>query len=305
MSTSTPISGIYPAVVTPLIADGSTIDFAALERHVERLITAGVSGLIVGGTTGEFTTLSKDERKALHAAAVKAAAGRVPVFVQTGALTTLEAIELTEHAKSIGASAVMVIAPYYEGLTFAEVKQYYTDITSAVDIPVMIYYFPDATRISLSVEELAELADLPGISYVKFSSDELDVFNTAREQLAGRIQFINGMDGELFSTLAEGSDSVVLGSANIIPELAVRIYNAVKNGDLEEARELWAPIEPLMQFLESSAYVVKVKAALEILGQSVGPVRRPLLPLTEEERAELAQLVSALPTPVSSTSASQ
>lgn len=305
MTTLQKIAGIYPALVTPLTEDGSALDLPAVDRLVNRLINAGVSGLIVGGTTGEFTTLTKDERKTLHEAAVKAAGGRVPVLVQTGALTTREAIELTEHAKSIGAPGAMVLAPFYEGLTFAEVKQYYSDITTTVDIPVMIYYFPDATRISLSVEQLAELATLPGITFVKFSSDELDVFYAARDQLKDKLQLINGIDTELLSSLSNGLESVVLGSANVIPELAVTIYDAVTSGDLERARELWEPVRPLLSFLESSSYVVKVKAALDILGESAGPVRRPLLPLSKDEQTELAQLISALPATLNSASGPQ
>lgn len=305
MTTHQSLKGIYAAIVTPLSEDGSALDLPTLEHHVNRLVEAGVGGLIAGGTTGEFTALTKDERKTLHAAVVKAADGRVPVLAQTGALTTLEAIELTEHAKSVGAWGVLLLPPYYEGLTFDEVKQYYTDVTAAVEIPVMLYYFPDATRIELTVEEIAELATLPGIDYAKFSSYDRDVFFGARDQLKDSLQLLNGMDTEILESLSRGQDAVIMGCANVVPELSVAIYEAIKGGDLDRARELWGPVEPLLKFIESGAYVVKVKAALELLGESAGPTRRPLLPLSADEKAELAQLINALPTPVKSTAGPQ
>ncbi|WP_314326237.1 dihydrodipicolinate synthase family protein [Paenarthrobacter ilicis] len=296
MTTLTTLRGIYPALVTPFAADGTSVDTDALKRHVGRLIDSGVHGLIVGGTTGEFTTLSLAERKVVHETAVRAADGRVPVVVQTGALSTEDAVDLALHAESIGADGIMVIAPFYEGLTFDEVKQYFRDITSVTSLPVMFYHFPDATLITLSPAQFAELAEISGIASVKFSSYETEVFEAAREAVSGKLQIINGIDTEMLTSLSSGAGAVVLGTANVVPKHAVALFNAVTAGDEERVNELWAGMQPLLEYIEQGKYVHKVKAALDVLGQSAGPVRKPLLPLPVEEHAELKRLIDALPT---------
>src|SRR5689334_7144631 len=154
---SEPFHGVLPALITPFTDDGSAIDTGALAANVERLIDGGVGGLVPGGSTGEFTTLTHVERRTLVEATVEAAAGRVPVVAGTGALTTHETVELSVHAERAGAAAVMVIPPFYDALSWRELLAHYTAVADAVAIPIMYYNLPSASGVKLTAAQLREL----------------------------------------------------------------------------------------------------------------------------------------------------
>src|SRR5919112_2664489 len=142
---SEPFHGVLPALITPFTEDGAAIDTQALAANVERLIGAGVAGLVPGGSTGEFTTLTNAERRQLTEATVAAAAGRVPVVAGTGALSTAETIELSVHAERTGAAAVMIVPPFYERLGWRELLTHYAAVAERVSIPIMYYNLPSAS----------------------------------------------------------------------------------------------------------------------------------------------------------------
>src|SRR5919206_148224 len=152
-----PFHGVLPALVTPFTPDGEAIDTGALAGFVERLVGAGVGGLVPGGSTGEFTTLSHPERRALVEVTVEAAAGRVPVVAGTGALSTRETVELSVHAEASGAAAVMIVPPFYDPLSWRELRAHYTAVAEAIAIPIMYYNLPSASGIRLTAEQLGEL----------------------------------------------------------------------------------------------------------------------------------------------------
>src|ERR687886_1018438 len=154
---SEPFHGVLPALITPFTEDGAAIDAAALAANVERLIGAGVAGLVPGGSTGEFTTLTNAERRRLVEVTVEAAAGRVPVVAGTGALSTRETVELSVHAEAAGAAAVMIVPPFYDPLSWRELLAHYTAVADAVDIPNMYYNPPDASGVKVTAEQLREL----------------------------------------------------------------------------------------------------------------------------------------------------
>src|SRR5919206_3215083 len=134
-----PFHGVLPALITPFTDDGSAIDTQALAANVERLIGAGVAGLVPGGSTGEFTTLTTADRRQLTEATVAAAAGRVPVVAGTGALSTRETVELSMHAAQAGAAAVMIVPPFYDAPSWRELLAHFTAVADAIDIPIMYY----------------------------------------------------------------------------------------------------------------------------------------------------------------------
>src|SRR5919204_5257374 len=154
---SEPFHGVLPALITPFTEDGSAIDTEALTAIVDRLVNAGVAGLVPGGSTGEFTTLSHAERREVVEATVEAAAGRVPVVAGTGALSTRETVELSVHAEQAGAAAVMIVPPFYEALSWRELLAHYTAIADAIEIPIMYYNLPSASGQRLTAGQLREL----------------------------------------------------------------------------------------------------------------------------------------------------
>src|SRR5690349_4632320 len=139
---SEPFHGVLPALITPFTEDGGAIDTQALAANIERLIAGGVGGLVPGGSTGEFTTLTNAERRELTEVTVAAAGGRVPVVAGTGALSTRETVELSVHAEQAGAAAVMVVAPFYDPLPWRELLAHYRAGAAAIDIPIMYYNLP-------------------------------------------------------------------------------------------------------------------------------------------------------------------
>lgn len=291
--TATPLTGVLVALVTPFTPDGSAIDEQRLREHVEWMISSGIHGIVPAGTTGEFTTLTRAEREFLVETVIDAANGRVPVVPATGALSTVETIELSRHAQDAGAAAVMVVPPFYDPLRWNELLAHYTAVTEALDIPVMYYNVPGATGTQLSPEQLAALGDIPGLDYVKDTGGDAVALTELLLRYADRVTVFNGWDTLTFLGMALGAKGSVWGAANVIPELSVALWEALAvRGDLAEGRRLWEAIWPVCDALEATNYVAAVKGGLDIIGRSAGPVRSPILPLNDAENARLAAAIN-------------
>jgi 4-hydroxy-tetrahydrodipicolinate synthase len=283
---SEPFHGVLPALVTPFTDDGGAIETGALRAIVDRLVAAGVGGLVPGGSTGEFTTLSASERRQLVEVTVEAAGGRVPVVAGTGALSTRETVELSVHAADAGAAAVMIVPPFYDALSWRELLAHYTAVADAIEIPIMYYNLPSASGVTLTAEQLRELP----ISSLKDTGGDA----TAATELiqTDGPTLLNGWDTLTFAALAAGVRAVVWGTASILPEQCVELHRLlIDDIDLPAARELWARLWPLCRFLEGQSYPAAVKAACRLVGDAPGPVRAPLLPLDDAAATELAALL--------------
>jgi 4-hydroxy-tetrahydrodipicolinate synthase len=290
--TSTDLSGILVALVTPFTADGREIDAALLDAHVDRLIREGVHGLVPGGSTGEFTTLTLDERKQLTELVVKAASGRVPVVAGTGALSTRDAVDLAAHAADAGASALMVVPPFYDVLDLDTFKQLLREIYDAAQLPIMFYNIPSATGLRLTSAEIASLAEVEGVRYLKDTSGDAVALTELLQSHADTITAFNGWDTLTFYGIAAGAKGSVWGATNFIPELSSQLWEALAvNQDLARGRELWTKIYPICRLLEQYNYAAAIKTGLELTGHSAGPVRKPFVLLEGEARDELARLL--------------
>jgi dihydrodipicolinate synthase/N-acetylneuraminate lyase len=220
--------------------------------------------------------------------------GRVPVVAHTGAMTTAEAIRLTAHAAAAGAASAMVVLPYYEPLSSIEVERYLGDVASSVDIPLMYYNLPSATGVSLSIDELGSLARRGIIASVKDTGGDASWLDQLLGRYGDDLQVLNGGDTLTFAALTAGVPAAVWGAANIFPELAVELFDAVVvDQDLRRGRELWTRIRGIVGFLEAQSYTARVKAACELVDVTTGPLRRPLLPPGDDEREELGRLLDA------------
>jgi 4-hydroxy-tetrahydrodipicolinate synthase len=278
--------GVLPALITPFSEDGAAVDAGALADNVERLIAAGVGGLVPGGSTGEFTTLSHGERRQVAEVAIEAAAGRVPVVVGTGALSTRETVELSVHAERAGAAAVMVVPPFYDPPKWHELLAHYHAVAEAISIPIMYYNLPGATGVHLTAAQLRELP----IGSLKDTGGDA-VAATELIQTDGPT-LLNGYDTLTFAALAAGVEAVVWGAASILPEQCVQLHRLlIDDIDLPAARELWARLWPLCQFLESQSYSAAVKTACRLVGDRTGPVRAPLLELDDAATDHLRTLL--------------
>jgi 4-hydroxy-tetrahydrodipicolinate synthase len=290
----TDLSGVLVALVTPFTADASEIDAAALEAHVNRMIREGAHGLVPGGSTGEFTTLTLDERKQLTELVVKAAGGRVPVVAGTGALSTRDALDLAAHAAQAGASALMVVPPFYDAVELSTFKELLREVYEASQLPIMFYNIPSATGLSLTANEIASLAEVEGVRYLKDTSGDAVALTELLQSHADRITAFNGWDTLTFYGLAAGAKGSVWGATNFIPQLSRQLWDALAvDGDLVRGRELWAKIYPICRLLEQYNYAAAVKTGLELTGYPAGPVRKPFALLEGDARAELARLLRA------------
>ncbi|KAL4997458.1 hypothetical protein BDV10DRAFT_201897 [Aspergillus recurvatus] len=285
------LHGILVALITPFTDDKTAIDESRLESHIKHMLDAGIHGLVPGGSTGEFTTLSLSERKQLTELCVRFAGGRVPVIAGTGATSTADAVELAVHAKQVGAAAVMVVPPFYDPVNLEQLTELFAEIHEKSTLPIMYYNIPSASGLKLSPAEIAGLSKV-GVRWLKDTSGDAPAFTELVFGLSDRITALNGWDTLTFYGLAAGCPGGVWGAANIIPELAVELYEAVTvRKDLEKGRELWSRAWPICKFLESHNYAAAVKTGVELTGQATGGLRKPFALLSPEVQEELKGLL--------------
>lgn len=297
---SSQLHGVLSALATPFARDGQ-VDPDALRRLVDHNVDGGVHGVVACGSTGEFAALSNAERRQLVEIVIDQAAGRVPVIAQTGAMSTAEAIELTRHAQDAGASAAMLVSPYYEPLTLDETVHYLRSVADAVDLPIMLYNLPGATGVNLPPDTVGQLArDVPNIRYIKDTSGDLGQAGQLVHNYAHVISTFVGWDSLMLAALTEGAAGVMAGTANVVPAHLVSIYTAMRDGELERAQSEWARIYPLIDAIMTAPFVSAIKSALNAVGLPAGSPRPPVLDLDANTTARIASLARALPQPAAS-----
>jgi 4-hydroxy-tetrahydrodipicolinate synthase len=286
-------SGVFVALVTPMTQDGE-LDLSALRGFVEHLIECGVHGVIPLGSTGEFYALDAEERRAVLTATLDTVAARVPVLVGTNAGSTREVIAHCQVAAEEGADGVLLAAPYYSLPSDDELFQHFARVEKAIDLPIMLYNYPDRTGVDLTPDLIARLAELDGIQYVKESSGEASRITEIIQRCGDRIDVFCGSDGIALESLERGAVGWVAGAANILPAELVQLVDlAAEEGRHQNAQDLYDRLLPLLSELESGKYTQKVKAGCELTGHPVGPPRGPLMPLATEELERLRTLLPA------------
>lgn len=284
---SVAFKGIVPALITPMTSH-EEIDEAGLRTLVDRLIDAGVHGLFVLGTNGEFVALSEAEKLRVARIAVEHARGRVPVIAGTGAYATRDVIALNEKMHDVGVDAVSVITPYFNGTTQHELFTHYERIARATPLPVMLYTIPAKAGVTLTVDTVRRLAEIPNIRGIKDSGGDFDrllqLINLRRDDFA----VFTGTDSMILWTLIAGGDGAVAATTNAVPDLVMSIWNHFKAGDVEAARRAQEFLRPLRDAFALGSMPVVLKTAATLLGMPAGPARAPALPLDDATRERLA-----------------
>ena len=294
MPKHTEFSGVLAAVATPFDSD-LNVDEARLRQLVDDLLADGVKGLVPVGSTGEFASLSNDERRQVTEIVVEQSAGRAPVIVHTGATTTKEAVELSQHAAQSGAAGLLLLPPYKDRLSIEETSSYFRAVADSAPLPVIVYNLPLATGVNLSPEDIAGMAQSsPNIAYVKDTSGDWHQLTRSIHDYSDVFTTLVGWDTMLLGALVEGAAGCILGVTNITAKPFVRVYDAVQAGNLSEARAEWDRVYPLVRFLLSGSYVGGLKGSMEAAGKSIGASRAPVAGLATERQAEIATILKAL-----------
>lgn len=286
--------GIYTPAVTPFAPDGS-IDPEALHQVLESLVTAGVHGIIIGGSTGEYYAQTADERRSLAERAKACIRGRTALIVATGAIRTEDSVAYARHAREIGADGILVSSPPYALPTERENALHALAVDRAADLPIMLYNYPGRTGVMMGETFLSRVGRSKNFQAIKESSGDINrVHLLARE--FPHIEMSCGMDDQALEFFAWGSKSWVCGGSNFLPKEHIALYEAcVREKDFDKGRAIMKALLPLMAVLEGGGKFVQcIKFGCELEGLAVGDARPPLRPLNSEEKRSLETVVKTL-----------
>lgn len=286
--------GIYTPIITPHDADGG-IDVPAFGAMIDHLVAAGVSGLISGGSTGEYYAQTVEERLDLMRLALERIDGRVPLVVGTGAIRQADSLRVAEAAARAGAAALLIGSPPYAVPTERENALNALAIDRAADLPVMLYNYPGRMGVSMGEAFLDRVGRSRNICAIKESSGDINrVHLLARDY--PHIQLSCGMDDQALEFFAWGARSWVCAGSNFLPHEHIALWRACAvDGDFDRGRRIMSAMLPLMRVLEQGGKFIQcVKHGVEMAGLSAGPPRPPLKPLNKDEKRTLEQVVRVL-----------
>lgn len=286
--------GIYTPAVTSFSPDGE-IDRDGFAGVLENLIAAGVHGIVIGGSTGEYYAQTAEERFALAAFAKEVVKGRAALIVSTGATRTEDSVVFARHARETGVDAILVPSPPYALPTERENAVHALTVDRAADLPIMLYNYPARTGVMMGETFLARVSRSRNFQAIKESSGDINrVHLLARE--FPHIEMSCGMDDQALEFFAWGSKSWVCGGSNFLPREHIALYEAcVIEKDFDKGRAIMKALLPLMAVLEGGGKFAQcIKFGCELEGLKVGDVRPPLRPLNEEEKRSLQTVITTL-----------
>lgn len=284
--------GTYSVLITPFTEDGEKVDGRALARLVRWQVEEGIHGLVPLGSTGEFLSVSREERAEIIETVVKAAAGRVPVLVGTGAEDTREAVALSREAEALGADGVMIIPPFYSSPTEEELVVHYRKIAEAISIPIMLYNNPATANIDLTPPLVARLSEIEGVRYIKESTLYVTRVRDILRLCGERMTVFGGILG--YESFVEGAAGWIAVASNLMPRACSELFELVQRGEVAAARELNIRLLPIIEAVGGPRYVSATKAILAEMGLPVGRPRPPRLPLPKAEHEALRPALKAL-----------
>ncbi|SLN39487.1 4-hydroxy-tetrahydrodipicolinate synthase [Roseovarius albus] len=290
--------GIWTPIVTPY-NDDFTVKEQELAETVELLISGGVHGIIVAGTTGEYYAQTFEERVWLMQHIKGLVKGRVPLVGGTGAIRTEESIEYAKAAKDIGMDAILVATPPYAVPTGREVALHALAIDRAVDMPVMLYNYPGRMGVNMDEETLDRLGRSPNFCGIKESSGDINRLHMIARDYP-HLGLLCGMDDQALEFFAWGARGWVCAGSNFVPEAHVALYQAcVVEGDYTKGRAIMSAMMPLMRVLEQGGKFIQcIKHGLGTRGIEAGPPRKPLQPLNKDDKRALEEVIRTMNTAI-------
>ncbi|HWS13736.1 MAG TPA: 4-hydroxy-tetrahydrodipicolinate synthase [Rhodocyclaceae bacterium] len=275
------ITGSIVAIVTPMHEDGS-LDYPRLRNLIDWHVREGTDGIVIVGTTGESPTVDWDEHCELIRVAVEHSAGRIPVIAGTGANSTSEAVELTEYAKKVGATAGLSVVPYYNKPTQEGLYRHFKTIAEAVDLPMILYNVPGRTVADLGNDTALRLAKVPGVIGIKDATGNIERGSDMVKRAPKGFAVYSGDDASALALILLGGQGTISVTANVAPRLMHQMCAAGLAGDAITAREINRRLLGLHRNLFVEANPIPVKWACAQMGL-IGPgIRLPLTPLSPE-----------------------
>lgn len=282
--------GVFPAVTTKFHQDGS-LDMDMFFKNLDAQLEAGVHGIILGGTLGESSVLSQDEKIKLTTDTVKYINGRVPVILNIAEGATRDAIFWAHKAKEMGAAALMILPPMRYSADHREVVQYFKDVANSTDLPIMIYNNPIDYKTLVTISMFEELAECDNIQAIKESTRDISNVTRMRNQFGDRFKLLCGVDTLAMEELLMSADGWVAGLVCAFPKETVTVYNLVKAGKYEEALKIYRWFLPLLELDIHPKLVQYIKLAEQMAGIGTEWVRAPRLTLVGEERIKVENII--------------
>ena len=279
-----PITGSIPAMVTPMLEDGS-VDYASLRKLIDWHIAEGTDCIGVVGTTGESPTVNVEEHREIIRVSVEQAKGRVPIMAGCGANSTAEAFELAKFAKSVGADCQLQVVPYYNKPTQEGLYQHFKAITEAVpDLPVILYNVPGRSVADMQHETVLRLAQVPGIVGIKEATGNIERAQWLIRDLPKEFAVYSGDDPSAVALMLCGGKGNVSVTANVAPRLMHELCVAAMAGDVQKAMEIQFKLMPMHKNLFVEANPIPVKWAMARMGLCGGTLRLPMTELSKSQQ---------------------
>ena len=284
-------SGVMPAVTTQFTKDDA-LDLDLFKVNIKAQLDAGVHGIVLGGTLGEASTLTDEERRILTRETVKLVECKVPVLMNIAEQTTKAAINLAKLAEEDGAKGLMILPPMRYKASDEEVVAYFKAIANSTTLPIMIYNNPVDYKIEVTLDMFAELLDAcPNIQAVKESTRDTTNITRIKNRFGDRLAIMTGVDTLALESLLIGADGWVAGLVDAFPAETVAIYQLQKAGSIKEAIEIYRWFMPLLELDIHSKLVQYIKMASVHTGIGAEHVRAPRLVLQGEERERIEKII--------------
>jgi 1-pyrroline-4-hydroxy-2-carboxylate deaminase len=283
-------SGVFPAATTQFDA-AMEVDLPATQRVQTALLRDGVHGLVLMGTVGEGNSLTADEKRSVLAAAVEVSAGKVPVIAGVSEFTTAAAARFARDAERLGAAGLMVLPAMVYVPTSAELEYHFRTVAAATALPIMLYNNPPSYRVNIDIPTLDRLSNVPNIVALKESAPDSRRFTDIINAFGDRFTLFAGLDDVVFEGLTLGAKGWVSGLTNAFPVESLLLYELLRKGELERARQIYRWFMPLLHLDSEHDLVQTIKLAEQIMGRGSERVRPPRLALSGERRAAVIALI--------------
>ncbi|QTL96852.1 4-hydroxy-tetrahydrodipicolinate synthase [Iocasia frigidifontis] len=284
------VKGIIPAMVTPMDKDDN-INKKALRQLTNYLIAGGVHGLFPAGSTGEYYGLTIAQKKEVIETVIDEANGRVPIYAGAGMITTKDTIEVTKMAEDIGVDAVSILTPMFIRPSEDELYNHYKTIANSVDIPVLLYNNPARTGVNVSARLIERVSKIENIVGIKDSSGDMTLTGEFIRRTGDDFNVLIGKDTLILSGLVYGGKGAISSTANLVPELIVKIYEEYVKGNLEEALKAQYELAPLRLAFNMGTFPIVMKEGLKLMGIDVGNTLEPVEALDENKLSKLKKIL--------------